>query len=198
MSLSYAVVLLFLLPGLAIAAYMDRIYSEMGKFLAREYQDNIDAWEQAVEPFSDDVSMKALRGGFREKAEALFAAGVDIALHCSGDRAEAEQVAAASPLLSGPSTPAWSARWTPCAAHPPPSTSQRRGCAWIASARHSPDEGSATSHAPCFHPPSRISQHRRSQGRERRLAMGSLSIIHWIIIGAVLLLFFGGRTRSPM
>ena len=31
-------------------AYVDRIYSEMGKFLAREYQDNIDAWEQVVEP----------------------------------------------------------------------------------------------------------------------------------------------------
>ena len=33
-----------------LAAYVDRIYSEMGKFLAREYQDNIDAWEQVVEP----------------------------------------------------------------------------------------------------------------------------------------------------
>ena len=35
---------------LALAAYVDRIYSEMGKFLAREYQDNIDAWTRAVEP----------------------------------------------------------------------------------------------------------------------------------------------------
>ena len=33
-----------LLVVLALAAYVDRIYSEMGKFLAREYQDNIDAW----------------------------------------------------------------------------------------------------------------------------------------------------------
>ncbi len=51
--------------------------------------------------FSDDVSMKALPGSFREKAEGLFAAGVDIALHCNGDRAEAEEVAAASPSLDG-------------------------------------------------------------------------------------------------
>jgi putative hemolysin len=39
-----------LLPVLAVASYIDRVYSEMGKFLAREYQDNIDVWEQIVEP----------------------------------------------------------------------------------------------------------------------------------------------------
>jgi CBS domain containing-hemolysin-like protein len=46
----------FLLPlgalmlVLSLAAYVDRVYSEMGKFLAREYQDNIDSWEERVEP----------------------------------------------------------------------------------------------------------------------------------------------------
>src|SRR5665213_620957 len=39
-----------LLATLTLAAYVDRVYSEMGKFLAREYQDNVDAWEQHVEP----------------------------------------------------------------------------------------------------------------------------------------------------
>jgi CBS domain containing-hemolysin-like protein len=39
-----------LLVVLALAAYVDRVYGEMGKFLAREYQDNIDAWTSAVEP----------------------------------------------------------------------------------------------------------------------------------------------------
>ncbi len=39
-----------LLAILTLAAYVDRIYSEMGKFLAREYQDNIDSWEELVEP----------------------------------------------------------------------------------------------------------------------------------------------------
>ena len=39
-----------LLVILTLAAYVDRIYSEMGKFLAREYQDNIDSWEELVEP----------------------------------------------------------------------------------------------------------------------------------------------------
>ncbi len=51
--------------------------------------------------FSDDLSMKALPGSFRDKAEQLFAAGVDVALHCSGEMAEAAEVAAAAPLLSG-------------------------------------------------------------------------------------------------
>jgi len=47
---AYTLGLIFLLAILSLAAYVDRIYSEMGKFLAREYQDNIDAWEEVVEP----------------------------------------------------------------------------------------------------------------------------------------------------
>jgi CBS domain containing-hemolysin-like protein len=38
-----------LLSLLALAAYVDRIYFEMGKFLSREYTENIDAWERRVE-----------------------------------------------------------------------------------------------------------------------------------------------------
>jgi putative hemolysin len=45
---SIAVFLLLCL--LALAAYLDRIYFEMGKFLSREYTENIDAWENWVEP----------------------------------------------------------------------------------------------------------------------------------------------------
>jgi putative hemolysin len=47
---AYTIALILLLAILALAAYVDRVYSEMGKFLAREYQDNIDAWESVVEP----------------------------------------------------------------------------------------------------------------------------------------------------
>src|SRR5690242_20412735 len=50
MSSLYFLIYVVLLIILALAAYVDRVYSEMGKFLAREYQDNIDAWEEAVEP----------------------------------------------------------------------------------------------------------------------------------------------------
>ena len=47
---AYALTLFLLLWVLALSAYVDRIYFEMGKFLAREYQDNIDAWEEVIEP----------------------------------------------------------------------------------------------------------------------------------------------------
>ena len=50
---------------------------------------------------SDDLSMKALTGGFGERARAAFAAGVDVALHCNGDLAEASAVAEATPRLAG-------------------------------------------------------------------------------------------------
>jgi len=47
---AYPVLIAALLFTLAVASYIDRLYSEMGKFLAREFQENIDAWEQRVEP----------------------------------------------------------------------------------------------------------------------------------------------------
>ncbi len=50
MSLVVMLSMIVLLVVLTLAAYVDRMYSEMGKFLAREYQDNIDAWERVVEP----------------------------------------------------------------------------------------------------------------------------------------------------
>jgi beta-N-acetylhexosaminidase len=53
--------------------------------------------------FSDDLSMHALKGSFRERARQLFQAGVDIALHCNGDLSEAAEVAAETPALEGQS-----------------------------------------------------------------------------------------------
>jgi len=50
MSAGTLLLLCVLVVVLALAAYVDRVYSEMGKFLAREYQDNIDSWEERVEP----------------------------------------------------------------------------------------------------------------------------------------------------
>jgi putative hemolysin len=46
----YSISVFLLLCLLALAAYIDRIYFEMGKFLSREYTENIDAWERDVEP----------------------------------------------------------------------------------------------------------------------------------------------------
>jgi beta-N-acetylhexosaminidase len=52
---------------------------------------------------SDDLSMKALGGPFADRARAVFAAGLDIALHCNGDLTEARAVAEATPELAGAS-----------------------------------------------------------------------------------------------
>src|SRR6202044_3202758 len=39
-----------LLGLLSLASYVDRVYQGIGKFLSREFQDNIDVFEQKVEP----------------------------------------------------------------------------------------------------------------------------------------------------
>jgi beta-N-acetylhexosaminidase len=48
---------------------------------------------------TDDLSMKALSGDFRSRAEQAIAAGCDIVLHCNGDLEEARCVAEGAPLL---------------------------------------------------------------------------------------------------
>ena len=50
MNYAIAAVLLLLLVLLTVVSYVDRLYTEIGKFLSREFQDNIDNFEQKVEP----------------------------------------------------------------------------------------------------------------------------------------------------
>jgi len=50
MNFAIAIALLVLCGLLTLVSYVDRLYSEIGKFLSREFQDNIDAFEQSVEP----------------------------------------------------------------------------------------------------------------------------------------------------
>ncbi len=50
---------------------------------------------------SDDLSMKALSGPMRTRAEAVIAAGSDLALHCNGDLDEMRDAAEGAPPLSG-------------------------------------------------------------------------------------------------
>jgi putative hemolysin len=46
----YAAVVVVLLVIHTMACYVDRIYSELGKFLSREFEDNMEIWEQQIEP----------------------------------------------------------------------------------------------------------------------------------------------------
>jgi beta-N-acetylhexosaminidase len=50
---------------------------------------------------SDDVSMNALAGDHRERGKAIFDAGCDIVLHCSGRIDDMRAIADVAPLLSG-------------------------------------------------------------------------------------------------
>ncbi len=42
--------LVLLIALLTLVSYVDRVYQEIGKFLSREFQDNIDSFEQIIEP----------------------------------------------------------------------------------------------------------------------------------------------------
>jgi CBS domain containing-hemolysin-like protein len=50
MNYAVAVAIVLLLGLLILVSYVDRLYTEIGKFLSREFQNNIDVFEQKVEP----------------------------------------------------------------------------------------------------------------------------------------------------
>src|SRR5207237_9481090 len=48
--IAVGIAFVLLLGLLVLVSYVDRVYQEIGKFLSREFQDNIDDFEQKVEP----------------------------------------------------------------------------------------------------------------------------------------------------
>jgi putative hemolysin len=50
MNFAVAFALVLLLGLLTLVSYVDRVYQEIGKFLSREFQSNIDIFEQKIEP----------------------------------------------------------------------------------------------------------------------------------------------------
>ncbi|RED51033.1 beta-N-acetylhexosaminidase [Aestuariispira insulae] len=58
---------------------------------------------------SDDLSMNALTGSLRERAECALNAGCDLALHCNGDWEEMQAVAQGSRLMSNDAWEKWQA-----------------------------------------------------------------------------------------
>jgi putative hemolysin len=51
--------LVLLLALLTLSSYVSRVYTEMGKFLSREFQENIDIFEQLVEPRLGGLASRA-------------------------------------------------------------------------------------------------------------------------------------------
>ena len=47
---SLILALILLVGLLTLVSYVDRVYQEAGKFLSREFQDNIDVFEDKIEP----------------------------------------------------------------------------------------------------------------------------------------------------
>ena len=50
MTVVSGIIIAILLAILTLSSYVARLYAEMGKFLSGEFQENIDVWEQKVEP----------------------------------------------------------------------------------------------------------------------------------------------------
>lgn len=50
MNFAVIFVLLILIGVLTLVSYVDRVYQEAGKFLSRDFQDNIDVFEKKIEP----------------------------------------------------------------------------------------------------------------------------------------------------
>ena len=50
MTIAIAILLVLLLGVLTLASYVERVYTERGKFLSREFQENVEAYELRVEP----------------------------------------------------------------------------------------------------------------------------------------------------
>ena len=50
MTIAIAILLVLLLGVLTLASYAGRVYTERGKFLSREFQENVEAYELRVEP----------------------------------------------------------------------------------------------------------------------------------------------------
>jgi putative hemolysin len=50
MNLAVSAALFLLLGLLTLVSYVERVYQELGRFLSRDFQDNIDSFEQKVEP----------------------------------------------------------------------------------------------------------------------------------------------------
>src|SRR6266581_9278725 len=59
MTIAISILLFVLIFLRTLASYVERIYTEMGKFLSREFQENIEAYELKVEPLLNHARNRA-------------------------------------------------------------------------------------------------------------------------------------------
>lgn len=81
---------------------------------------------------SDDLGMKALGGSFADRTAASLAAGCDIALHCSGDMAEMQDVLRAARAMDGEAMRRWHKALSRKPAKPLPGPDREQALARIA------------------------------------------------------------------
>src|SRR5258708_32038638 len=55
----YVITILVLAALLVLVSYVERVYAESGKFLSREFQENIEAFDKLVEPRLVSASARA-------------------------------------------------------------------------------------------------------------------------------------------
>ncbi|MGV1013613.1 MAG: beta-N-acetylhexosaminidase [Methyloceanibacter sp.] len=60
---------------------------------------------------SDDIGMRALGGSFAARTRAVFDAGCDVVLHCSGNLAEMKEVSEATPPIDGLAAERFARAW---------------------------------------------------------------------------------------
>jgi putative hemolysin len=75
MTIGVNVLLVVLIAILTLVSYADRIYDEAGKFLSREFQENIDVFEEKIEP---------RLGASRERAQLSMAVLTPLIMACIG------------------------------------------------------------------------------------------------------------------
>jgi len=96
MTILHFLLIVVLLAILTLASYVNRLYSEMGKFLSREFQENIDVWEQQIEP-----RLKMSRDHAAQSASILALLSLASLALVFGDIALHEHQVSSTPVAGG-------------------------------------------------------------------------------------------------
>ena len=99
MSAMFICVLILLLGVLTLVSYVARLYSEAGKFLSREFQDNIELFEHQIEPRLKVSRWRAALSMALLEQLATAAITLLLAISAYHDRWSASEIAQLSALI---------------------------------------------------------------------------------------------------